>query len=913
MSNLSYVAYTGDGVTNQFLLAVDGGEIGYLRTDDIHVYVNDVEVTFNIETASPHLVILDAAPASGSEVVLRREMPQGTTYSDFSRGNKFGPKNMNNSFQQGLYLTQEILDGYLPEGSTQKQDLNFGGDHTPTNLRAPVEPSDSATKSYVDIVDAEQGARIVDLESKLITSGDNRTIAWPYNSGAANGGELIINVGFPFESINQVVINGAVQTYGLAWDYNRATQTVELAEELDALDELVISGGITAAVALDLTVNNIKEANTVAHLRTIEPLMNGQQIDLLGHTIAGIGGGKFWHDASDTTSADNNGTVIVTSKGGRWKRPLKRYFTVEDFGAIPDWNGSTGTDCTSALVACVNSVDNTIISGSYAVGLNGSAFFKSVSNKKISGWGSLHKIGRKGIFSFKDCSDITIENITMDGQIVADELAAGNILDGSRASVNYAFAVSYASSSNCSVKNTTIYDFSWDGLVSQGKVAADGLTATQASETIFSGNNLQNIRGSSTWLKSISGLQVTNNKYSNEAGFHQRANHIFLVEWCGEGIVSGNRSYNCGDNAIGIGEMLSDTVAARCNNITVHDNVINGTRYHSILVAQGVDINVHDNIIKNAGDKDRYASPATVLTGAITVLGGGSAPRNTRISVKNNKIYNPFEFGITVIDRAGTTTDSDDIEVLGNTVVGAGKQAQVSRIRSGGIFSQTRIATVITNNKITFCDGPGIEWYGDAVCKDNVVKSVTGYGIHCAKDTVFFNSELLHAIEGNSVSKSLKAGIRIESRTRVDVNNNRVVDCGSVGALEDIEDVIENSGIAIKSAVRVNHSNNETNGNQGAGFVTHLVAIVHGSVGHSNGNGAGYTTSNFKSGYLHNNTPSQAIVKSFLMQGAAFSSQEQFITVLNPDNSENVALDCDPSGHTTNYTGTIHKSAINIA
>mgnify|MGYP003385596961 CR=1 FL=1 len=341
MSNLSYVAYTGDGVTNQFLLAVDGGEIGYLRTDDIHVYVNDVEVTFNIETASPHLVILDAAPASGSEVVLRREMPQGTTYSDFSRGNKFGPKNMNNSFQQGLYLTQEILDGYLPEGSTQKQDLNFGGKHAPTNLRAPVEPSDATNKEYVDARDTEQRARLTSLETAHIVSSANDMISYTYHGGSALGGELTFNVGIPFVSVNRLYINGVHQTYGLAWDYDNSLQIVELAEELDTGDEVVVELGVDAQKILDnevvssnatfvsdvtnqpirlgtIAMNSVP-IKTIADLRTYNPVADGQVVDVLGHTLAGVGGGQFYYDPDDSTSADNNGTVIVTSMGARWK------------------------------------------------------------------------------------------------------------------------------------------------------------------------------------------------------------------------------------------------------------------------------------------------------------------------------------------------------------------------------------------------------------------------------------------------------------------------------------------------------------------------------------------------------------------------------------------------------------------
>lgn len=96
-----------------------------------------------------------------------------------------------------------------------------------------------------------------------------------------------------------------------------------------------------------VSIGSIKPASTISELRDLTPVYDGQQIELLGHTLAGIGGGTFYYDASDTTSADNNGTVIVTSGGERWKRGAERALTVFDFGAI----GDKDTDDTLAFKA----------------------------------------------------------------------------------------------------------------------------------------------------------------------------------------------------------------------------------------------------------------------------------------------------------------------------------------------------------------------------------------------------------------------------------------------------------------------------------------------------------------------------------------------------------------------------------
>lgn len=51
---------------------------------------------------------------------------------------------------------------------------------------------------------------------------------------------------------------------------------------------------------------------------------------LTGSSAAGDGGGgEYWLDASDTTSPDNGGSIIVANDGGRWKSvPLRKYLTL---------------------------------------------------------------------------------------------------------------------------------------------------------------------------------------------------------------------------------------------------------------------------------------------------------------------------------------------------------------------------------------------------------------------------------------------------------------------------------------------------------------------------------------------------------------------------------------------------------
>lgn len=65
-------------------------------------------------------------------------------------------------------------------------------------------------------------------------------------------------------------------------------------------------------------------------------------------TQAGLAG-FFQRDASDTTSADNGGTIIVDAAGRRWKRLHDGRVNAQWFGAKGDWDGTAGADNTQAL------------------------------------------------------------------------------------------------------------------------------------------------------------------------------------------------------------------------------------------------------------------------------------------------------------------------------------------------------------------------------------------------------------------------------------------------------------------------------------------------------------------------------------------------------------------------------------
>lgn len=77
---------------------------------------------------------------------------------------------------------------------------------------------------------------------------------------------------------------------------------------------------------------------------------NATQIRITANGLSGF----FYYDASDTVSADNGGTIIVSSNGKRWKRLFDGAVNVKWFGAKGDWNGSTGNDDTAGIQSALD-------------------------------------------------------------------------------------------------------------------------------------------------------------------------------------------------------------------------------------------------------------------------------------------------------------------------------------------------------------------------------------------------------------------------------------------------------------------------------------------------------------------------------------------------------------------------------
>ena len=660
------------------------------------------------------------------------------------------------------------------------------------------------------------------------------------------------------------------------------------------------------------------------------------------------GGDSFLWSPTTPRSAHNGGTILsptvpwdgteatqpafligtgetAPTALGCWIRSFKPEYTIFDFGGKSTFltYDNPGYDNRFAIEAAIKSVYKLVIpkvGTGFAVGKTGSAFFQNLTGRRISGSGELYKIGPKGILSFSQCTDIKIEGVLFDGQIAKDEELYGSIVNNARASENYAFAVSFANCNDCGIRLATARGFAWDGFVAQGTVAPGGATATQSSNIDISYCTATEIRGTQIWTKAIKDSKINYNYQFNPTTFSQKANAIFAVEWCDNVEIAHNTMTYIGDNAIGIGEMLSTNVAARNKRMKVHHNNIDTTRYHSILIAQAENSEFTYNNINLGGAKTAMIGPSgSVVCGAITMLGGGSSPSNKGNFVGFNIITNPYEHGIYGYDRVGTTLANGSIlnEFVFNKITGFGLPPLPEgsrRLASSGMTLQFANPQKVHDNQVSDGVNDGYRIFGDVNCSGNTAERCTGLGLNIPTDTIWGNTRLSYPILNVTARDCGLAGILVASKESLSYANLVAERCGNLPApaTETTSNALLAAGISFRSIARLVGSGCIARGNGSSGLMTQFCPSIRDTGGTYDANGAVFVTNNFKSG-VYSEGASGSLVKAIFLQNTGDGGTTQYYPIrILFGATDSVVLDPLFTNHTSTSVGIVTKSLINI-
>lgn len=271
----TFTEHTANGTQTTFPFRFAGRDKGYLRAADLLVEVrkNDGWSAVSGWTLTgTNQITFNAPPAANTRLRIRRVVEKEEPYAEFDRGVTLDMKSLNNSFIHLLEVSQEILDGFYPEGYYVKQDVSWGG-HKITDLADGTNPGDAVNKGQLDAIDkkhtdwnTKQDIEIAGLKVGMTSGIAHRTVPW-YT--IAQGGEVSVKPPYEFQDA-LVFLNGVLQ-HQIVGAYSISNNTITFAEPLVAGTEVYVLIGSRVATS---------EPNIQLELNF--DLVEGQQVVKIG-------------------------------------------------------------------------------------------------------------------------------------------------------------------------------------------------------------------------------------------------------------------------------------------------------------------------------------------------------------------------------------------------------------------------------------------------------------------------------------------------------------------------------------------------------------------------------------------------------------------------------------------------------
>ena len=190
-------AYTGDGVTDLFSLSFP-----YIDFADVNVTVNEVPLTILTEwifTTGSTIQIL-TVPAVGDKIFIYRKTSDDFLKSSFFPGSAIRAKDLNDNFNQGLYIAQESESASSIAGDEAKE----AAESAAAAQAAAEQAQESADSAAEDAQEASDLASVANINASNALS-----VAQEAKSDAA---EAVIKSDQALSAVLEVIEYEVVQT-----------------------------------------------------------------------------------------------------------------------------------------------------------------------------------------------------------------------------------------------------------------------------------------------------------------------------------------------------------------------------------------------------------------------------------------------------------------------------------------------------------------------------------------------------------------------------------------------------------------------------------------------------------------------------------------------------------------------------
>lgn len=455
----------------------------------------------------------------------------------------------------------------------------------------------------------------------------------------------------------------------------------------DQLATALATYGPTTGAAM--IARGVQMVEVIGALYTRDKTAAARWCFVCGYTASGDGGGGlYFRDDADNSTPDNRGSVIVAIDGARWKLIDKLNVCPEQFGAVGDWNGTSGTDDSQAFVYLAEHVVN---NPGCVVTIRKQHYVKHgwtlpASNVSIVGVGKaeIHSDGALGehTLHIQGQSNIRIEGVKLSQP---RSLPRRN-----------EFALSFAECSNVRVK----------------QVHTDGSTAGiwfyHCSDVI------------------VEGCYIDTPK-ADGIHFGQGSSYCKAI---------GNTVINPGDDAFST--TYYDNTTGRPHHIGYYSNTVSGGRWGFAYAVYSAD---HVEIIGNSGDE--VALGLILVTEHVAV--GGSASTDVIVSgnrgnglCRVNAVPESYWFGsadlplTSPLQMSGMVVSGNDVTATGNRLNDISSPVPGAAARTGISFDGG-VRVDVLGNRVSKCGGTGISGgtrlLTECNVNNNTIDEVLGVGI----------------------------------------------------------------------------------------------------------------------------------------------------------------------------------------
>lgn len=341
--------YYGNGVTAAFPFSFKvfaASDLLVVKTNlttgiDTVLAATDYSVSLTADTtggySSGTVTLTAGALASGYTLTISSSILY-TQNTDLTNNGGFYPKVINSALDRLTILCQQLLEQV---SRSLKLSISTPANVKPT-LPAPVKNNMIAWNENADglqNLDPQALATIVAFgtanSDKFSGDGTTTQFALSNNPGALNN--LDVSIG------------GVTQRPGIDYTWSAGTVITFTTAPAAGTNNILVRymqglpQGYTTSDLVQHGSSNVKDALDAINLTDYAALRTytgqSKRVFITGYFVtsapSGIAG-DFVRDDSDTTSADNGGTIIVSTNGKRWKRQHSYFVSVKWFGAVGD-------------------------------------------------------------------------------------------------------------------------------------------------------------------------------------------------------------------------------------------------------------------------------------------------------------------------------------------------------------------------------------------------------------------------------------------------------------------------------------------------------------------------------------------------------------------------------------------------